>query len=84
MSHYAIDQWVDFGRGLLCGENRAEMLAHLNSGCTACAQLSDFMSSLTRTCTSAAEVQVPDSALRFARAIFPCHASDRPRHPGSG
>jgi hypothetical protein len=79
MSHYAIDQWVDFSRGLLGGENRAQMLAHLDTGCTACAELSEFTSNLTPTCARAAEVRVPDSALRLARAIFPYRASDQQR-----
>jgi hypothetical protein len=79
MNHYAIDQWVDFSRGLLGVENRAEMLVHLDSGCAACTQLSKFTGNLTRTCASAAEVRVPDSALRLARAIFSGHAFGRPK-----
>jgi hypothetical protein len=79
MNHYAIDEWVDFSRGLLGGENRAQMLAHLESGCTACAQLSKFTKDLTGACIGAAEIRVPDSALRMARAIFPYRAPERRR-----
>ena len=79
MSHYAIDQWVDFSRGLLGLENRTAMLAHLDTGCAACAQLSKFTSDLTETCAGVAEVRIPDSALRLARAIFPYHVYERPQ-----
>ena len=79
MKHYAIDQWVDFTRGVVAGEEAARMLAHLESRCADCRRLSDFTSKLTQTCTGLAEAPVPEYAVRLARAIFPVRMQDRPK-----
>ena len=78
MSHYAIDQWVDLNRGLIDGESAAVMRAHVE-GCHECAHLSDFTLRLVQVCTSSANVEVPESAVRLARAIFPVRAASRPK-----
>src|SRR5690349_12361004 len=59
MSHYAIDQWVDFTRGVTTGEERARMSAHLD-GCSECNRLAEFTSRLTQVCSSSATVEVPE------------------------
>jgi hypothetical protein len=79
MKHYAIDEWVDFTRGTVAGDDAAQMLAHLRSGCVECGQLSEFSSKLSMTCAGIASVVVPDSSLRLARAIFPVRMQDRPK-----
>jgi hypothetical protein len=79
MKHYAIDQWGDFTRGLVAGEERRQMQAHLQSGCGKCRQLSDFTERLTATCTSLAADNIPESTVRLARAIFPVRVPDLPR-----
>jgi hypothetical protein len=79
MKHYAIDQWGDFTRGLVAGEERTQMQAHLQSGCRKCRQLSDFTARLTATCTSLAADNIPESTVRLARAIFPVRVPDLPR-----
>jgi hypothetical protein len=78
MSHYAIDQWADFSRGLVGGEEGARMGVHLQ-GCGECARLADFTRDLAEICTSSARVEVPERALRLARAIFPVRVPSRPR-----
>jgi hypothetical protein len=79
MKHYAIDQWVDFTRGILAGEEADRMVAHLRSGCTKCHRLCDFTSKLGKTAIGLTSVSVPESSLRLARAIFPIRLEDRPR-----
>ncbi len=79
MKHYAIDQWVDFNRGVVGGEQAAAMSAHLQAGCPDCVHLSGFLSKLSGTCTSLAEVEAPEAALRLARAIFPSRISNGPK-----
>src|SRR5262249_14093023 len=78
MNHYAIDQWVDFSRKLIGEEETARMRAHLASGCRECGQLSDFTTKLARTCEGLLAVDVPESAMRLARAIFPLRVPSRP------
>ncbi len=79
MKHYAIDEWVDFTRGMVAGNDAAQMLAHLGSGCLECGRLSEFTSKLSMTCTGLASASVPDSSLRLARAIFPVRMQERPK-----
>ena len=79
MNHYAIDEWVDFSRGLVGGEDGARMRAHLVGGCVDCSRLSEFTTKLAQACINSASSQVPESALRLARAIFPVRVPDRPR-----
>ena len=78
MKHYAIDEWVDFTRGMVAGTDAVQMLAHLRSGCVECGRLSEFSSKLSMTCAGLASAAVPDSTLRLARAIFPVRMQDRP------
>ncbi len=78
MTHYAIDQWADFTRGLLADEHRAQMQVHVDSGCERCCHLWDFTTRLTATCISLATTSVPESTVRLARAIFPVRVHDRP------
>jgi hypothetical protein len=73
MNHYAIDQWVDFNRGLLTAEYSTQMQGHLQNGCRKCRDLSD----LTSSGASMAANPVPESAVRPARAIFPVPVHDR-------
>jgi hypothetical protein len=79
MKHYAIDQWVDFTRGLLGRESQTEMREHLEGGCGKCHGLWDFTTKLTGTCASLATEVVPEPAVRMARAIFPVRMQDRPQ-----
>ena len=78
MKHYGIDEWADFTRGLLAGEQRAQMQSHLQSGCQKCHRLSDFATRLAAACTGLAEHPVPESTVRLARAIFPVRVQQRP------
>jgi hypothetical protein len=79
MKHYAIDEWADYTRGIVAGEQAAAMLAHLQSDCGDCRRLSEFSGKLTHTCTAVASASVPESALRLARSIFPVRMQDRPK-----
>src|SRR5690242_10717535 len=78
MSHYAIDQWADLNRGLLTGNEAMQMRAHAGT-CGECHRLSEFTLKLTKICASSANITVPESALRLARAIFPVRITSRPK-----
>jgi hypothetical protein len=78
MKHYTIEKWVDFFRGLTATEERAEMELHLASGCEECQSLSRLTSRLVDTSRNLASTEVPDYAMRLARAIFPVRVAQRP------
>jgi hypothetical protein len=84
MKHFALDQWVDFSRGLVSAEDAIRMSNHLVAGCTSCQREADFCSHLTNVCqrlqTQRQGIEkVPESVLRMAKAIFPVNASARPK-----
>jgi len=79
MKHYAIDQWVDFTRGTVAGDEAAQMRSHLGTGCVECRRLSEFTAKLTGSCAGMAKTSVPDYAVRLARAIFPVRMQNRPK-----
>jgi hypothetical protein len=79
MKHYLIEEWVDFSRGLAADAKRERMDAHLAGGCEQCRRLSALTTRLVATCGSLRRFQVPESAVRLARAIFPARVADRPR-----
>jgi hypothetical protein len=54
------------------------MRAHL-TGCGECTRLSEFTAKVGLACVNSADVRVPDSALRLARAIFPVRVTSRPK-----
>ncbi len=70
MNHFEIHQWTDFVRGSAGEAERAAMQAHLASGCRKCRHTTDLLHKVAAATRSDAQVQVPDYALRCARAIF--------------
>jgi hypothetical protein len=79
MKHYTIEQWVDYCRNLTEGEEREQMHAHLADGCEDCHRLWALSAKLVVTCGAMKAIEVPDYALRMARAIFPVRIPERPR-----
>ena len=79
MKHYAIDEWADFSRGLGTAEDRAQMQSHLAGGCDDCNRLNSLTTKLAATCGRMTAIEVPDYALRMARAIFPVRLPNRPK-----
>ncbi|MBZ5623217.1 MAG: hypothetical protein LAQ69_31525 [Acidobacteriia bacterium] len=75
MKHHRIAQWVDFARALVPEDVRVAMLDHLADGCSECRQVAEFSKKLVGVCRGMAGCDVPDSAVRRARAII------RPRLP---
>ncbi|MDE3168247.1 MAG: hypothetical protein KGN36_20760 [Acidobacteriota bacterium] len=78
MKHYDIERWVDFARNLVRVEERTEMNGHLSAGCIRCRSLAGLSEKLTAVCANLPASQVPDHAVRLARAIFPVQPQSRP------
>src|SRR5437660_7662757 len=70
MKHFGISKWTDFVRGL--SEKLAEVAIghHLASGCRKCRHTAGLLRKLAAVVRSDLQVQVPEHALRCARAIF--------------
>lgn len=76
MKHYSLEQWTDFVRGATDEATRAAMTAHLQVGCTRCAKAAETLRRVGKILAGEAKYQVPEHAVRCARAIF---ASQRPQ-----
>jgi hypothetical protein len=80
MKHYALDQWIDFTRGLAAPEARARMSEHLATGCDRCQGDADFCAQVKDVFQRLETQHVPEYVTRMARAIFPF----RPERLGRG
>jgi len=83
MKHYEIAQWVDFARALAPEAQQAAMREHLAGGCEECQQTADFCKNVAVVCQGMERYEVPESAVRLARAILPSQASARDVEGGS-
>ena len=70
MKHFDIAKWTEFVRNSVGEAERAAMQAHLASGCRRCRQTAELLSKVAGAARRLSQVQVPDYALRCARAIF--------------
>ena len=70
MKHFELAEWTDFVRGLVEKSARLPLEHHLASGCRKCRHTADLLRKLVIAAHSDSQVQVPDYALRCARAIF--------------
>src|SRR5437899_1829405 len=70
MNHFDISKWADFVRGLIEESAQVAMKRHLASGCRKCRHTADLLRKLVTAARNDSQVQVPDYALRCARAIF--------------
>src|SRR6267378_5375376 len=70
MKHFDISKWTDFVRGL--SEKSAEVAIghHLASGCRKCGHTAGLLRKLAAVVRRDLQVQVPEHAVRCARAIF--------------
>lgn len=68
MTHYPIERWTDFARGLLPEPARSEMELHLSGGCRSCARLVTLLRSVVA--TAERDVEVPAAVVANALAIF--------------
>jgi len=81
MKHFALEEWVDFVRGLVKGPAQADMAAHLATGCARCTRATEVLGRTARVMMADAQVDVPEAAIRRARAIFTPKRTDPFRLP---
>ncbi|MFN0105715.1 MAG: hypothetical protein ACKV2U_26965 [Bryobacteraceae bacterium] len=67
MKHYSIEKWADFVRGLTGQPESTTMESHLAAGCPSCNRMAHLLRALSEPQN---EIEVPESVLARARAIF--------------
>lgn len=70
MSHYRIEDWVDFVRGLGEVSQTAAMKGHLAAGCPECATIVARLQRTAAGLTADAARPVPEAVVARARAVF--------------
>ncbi len=70
MKHFDVTQWSNFTRGLGSAGDRGAMQAHLDSGCRSCGRTVVILHHVVEATAADAQYEVPDYAVRCARAIF--------------
>lgn len=70
MKHYEIENWLDFVHGLGKETDRGDMGQHLASGCEPCNSAVGMLRKIVTAAAADGAYQVPDYAVRSARAIF--------------
>jgi hypothetical protein len=80
-THFDIDRWADFVRGLANPAEHAEMERHLAQGCERCSQQVSLLQRLVKSAVGIrAAPEVSDAAMKRALAIFqpaPCAQPER-------
>ncbi len=70
MKHFEMGQWADMVRGFVTEGERAEMSAHLSTGCRSCRRTVEILREVTRLAAMEHRNVVPSYAVHSARAIF--------------
>lgn len=70
MIHYDTADWVDYLRGLGEPSHRVAMSQHLRNGCRSCRSTLGRLAAVARHVAADEAFEPPESALRFARALF--------------
>jgi len=77
MSHFDLEQWTDFSRGVDRDIDRSAMEMHLATGCPRCGRLVKMFGSVAAIARLEAAYEPPVSAIRLARAIYQPHKPER-------
>ena len=77
MRHYEISEWLDFVHGLTQETERAAMQQHLDTRCEKCRSTVDLLQRLMAAAVADAQYQVPEQAVRMARAIYALQGPER-------
>jgi hypothetical protein len=70
IKHYEPARWLQFVRGELNPEQSAKMQRHLDSPCRKCSETLDMLRKIEATARADADINVPETAVRMARAIY--------------
>jgi hypothetical protein len=77
MSHFKIEQWADFSRGVGSDIDRSAMETHLSTGCARCSRLVKMFGSVAAVARTEAAYEPPASAVRLAAAIYQIRKPER-------
>jgi len=77
VKHFALEELLDFVRGLAKKQDQAAIERHLSTGCRKCGKAIAMFRKLTAATSADSTYSVPDYAVRSARAIFALQKPER-------
>jgi hypothetical protein len=85
MTHYSLEQWVDFARNVVDEDQKRKMENHLKTGCVRCSKELGIWQRLHQVARRESAYVPPDGTLRIANASFADQSSRRtPAKTGVG
>lgn len=73
MKHFSQEEWADFARNALPGEQKAAMQNHLQNGCKACASTLSIWTRVHKAAARESAYQPPESAVRMTKGMGAIH-----------
>ena len=73
MPHFSLEEWADFARDVVKGDQKAAMQTHLESGCKPCANVLGTWTRVSEAATREKAYQPPDSAVRTIKGLGAIH-----------
>lgn len=70
VTHYSLDQWVDFARHQVDSESAAQMQRHLDGGCAVCAEVLATWRRVMEAAGVDAGLQVPEEIVAAAKEYY--------------
>jgi len=69
MPHFSLEDWADFARDVVKGDQKAAMQTHLESGCKPCARVLGTWMRVREAATREKAYQPPESAVRTIKGL---------------
>lgn len=73
MAHFSLEEWADFARDVVKGDQKAAMQTHLESGCKPCAKVLGTWTRVRQAVTREKAYQPPESAVRTVKGMGAIH-----------
>lgn len=73
MPHFSLEEWADFARNVVKGDQKAAMQTHLESGCKPCAKVLGTWTRVREAATREKAYQPPESAVRTVKGLGAIH-----------
>jgi hypothetical protein len=70
MKHFTTEEWIDYVNKVAAGTKKREMASHLAKGCTRCQETVSIWQRVRTAAESAGQYEVPEPAVRLAKAAF--------------
>jgi hypothetical protein len=83
MRHFSLEEWADFTNQNVVQEKRLFMEHHLASDCTHCTHILSNWQSLKQFAVQESRIEIPESAIAFAKAAFTARRYQRQGQPGT-